>query len=95
MNLTACKLIFHYGKVISIEQIAEIISQYTNEFNIANFYPDQQIGSNKTTFAVINIPQDIIPKIINNELVKDIDLMGSGSIAYKNKNSCCGNSCSC
>jgi hypothetical protein len=95
MNLSACKLIFHYGKINNIEQITELIGKYTNEFSIANFYPDRQIGSNRTTFAVVNIPQNIIPKIINNELVKDIDLMESGSIAYKNKDSCCGNSCSC
>jgi hypothetical protein len=75
ISITTCKLIFPFGSITSKEQVATILSKHTKDWSIANFYPEMEVGCNKMTFAVVDVPEKIIPDLMKEHAIKDIDMM--------------------
>jgi len=74
VQIVTCKLIFPFGSVTR-EQVEQLLKRHTNDWDIANFYPEKEVGCNKMTFAVVDVPEDVVPSLLKESVVKDIDLM--------------------
>jgi len=88
IDFTTCKLIFPYG-TITEEGVKQLLATYTEDFTIANFYPDREVGCNRISFAVVDIPLKVMQKLANDSKVKEIDPMTSYSKKPSNAE-CCG-----
>lgn len=85
--MQTCKLIFEFG--FQQEDVAKLLLKYTNDYIINNFDEDRRVGCNRNAVAVVDVPEPITRKLVNDGLVKSIDLMTS----YRCKPSgaeCCG-----
>lgn len=89
-NFTTCKLIFAYG--VTKEDVTKLLAKYTEHGSIANFESDRTVGCNRTAFAVVDVPDLVIHKLVNDKIVKDLDLMSSYSMPMTGE---CGSGCGC
>ena len=92
-DFVTCKLIFSLGIIKDEEQLNELLKKYTDDFSIANFYPEKEIGCNKTTVAIIDVPQKIVTLLLKEKIVKEIDLMSSFSA--RSTKDCSDGGCGC
>lgn len=92
MDEVTCKLVFRFGSVTE-QNLPEVISRYTKDFKIINFTPESQIGINKVTCAVVDMPRNVVPKLFSDGIIKDVDLITDNDI--KNADDGCGSSDSC
>jgi hypothetical protein len=87
-----CKLIFNNAK--SKEEAGLIISRHTKIFEIANFYFEREIGCNKVTFAVVDVPEVAVKLLFNDKAIKNVDLMTSSGKRPTGGEDCSGG-CGC
>lgn len=80
MEFITCKLVFDVG--IDMAGVGKLLSKYTKDFEIANFYGEKQIGGNKIAFAVVDIPHASLADIADDKLIKAVDSMKSYSKDY-------------
>ncbi len=88
IDFVTCKLIFPYN-TITREGLEKLISKYTKDFEIANFYPDREIGCNRISFAVVDVPQKVVQSLLKEPSIKEIDPMNTHSKPSKSHD-CCG-----
>ncbi len=88
VDFVTCKLIFPYG-TITREGIEQLLSKHTKNFEIANFYPDREVGCNRISFAVVDVPQKVIQNLLKEPSIKEIDPMNTHSKPVKH-HECCG-----
>lgn len=91
-DFTTCKLIFPVG-TITKEQVSDLLKQYTSDFSVGNFYPEIEVGVNKICFAVVDIPRDIIPRLMKEKIINDVDLMASYTAQFAPKQGCGSGGC--
>ncbi len=84
VDYTACKLVFPVG--INKPMVIALLSKYTSDYSIANFYAEKEIGCNKIAFAVVDVPHNIIPQLFRDEAITGIELITS----YNSASSKCG-----
>jgi hypothetical protein len=70
-----CKLEFEVG--ITKEQVCELLSKYTAEYCIANFYPEREIGCKSVAFAVVDLPPKLLPQLYKDGAIKWIETLMS------------------
>lgn len=88
-----CKLVFHNVK--TKEEAGLVISRHTKIFEIANFYFEREIGCNKVTFAVVDIPEVAVKLLFNDRAIKHVDLMTSSGKRSTGAEDCSGGGCGC
>lgn len=79
-NLSTFKLVFEPDS-ITREELVKMLQKHTNKFEIFNFYPALFVGKNKVCFAVIELPESVIPNLVHNSenKIKSFDFMYSGN----------------
>lgn len=85
MELSTCKVVFKNSEIT--QQEAELcIKKYTTDFFVHNFFANREIGANKITYIMVDLPNEYIPKIFNDGLIKNVDIMQPG---HKRSSDCC------
>lgn len=92
MEQLTVKLIFPFASV-NAESLPLLLSKYTNNFNIANFCAESDIGINKITFAVVDLPSDVVPKLFNDGVINDVDLIADNSVKCASDRKCSNGKC--
>ncbi len=87
-NFVTCKLIFEYG--ITREDVEALLKKYAPDGTIANFESDRTIGCNRTAFAVVDVQEEVMKKLVNDAVVKDVDTMMTYSMPMASEEDCCG-----
>lgn len=75
IEFTTCKLVFDYGT--TREQVEQLLNKHTTDWSIATFNPDQQVGCNRLSFAVVDVPEAVMQRLNTERVVKIIDPMTS------------------
>lgn len=92
IDYTTCKLIFPFG-TITEEGVRQLLAKYTEDYSVANFYPDREVGCNRITFAIVDIPLKVMQQLANDSKVKEVDPMTSYSKRPSNAECCNSGSC--
>ena len=85
-NYTTCKLIFPVDTPES--QVKDLLTKYTTDFSIANFYSKREIGCNTIAFAIVDIPYKVITKLFLDEDIKGVEIITSFNGPPKTKECC-------
>jgi hypothetical protein len=95
-NFITCKLVFGFG--FKKEDVVALLAKYTQDGVIANFVEDIHIGCNRLAFAVVDIPASVSHQLVNDNVVKEMDMLASyGKPLSMAENcgagGCCGGGC--
>ena len=88
------KLIFQHNSITKI-QLEELLSKYTKDFSVANFYPEMKIGCNTITFAIVDFPQAILTSLWKESIIKNIDAMFTTKRISLTAECCSTTGCGC
>ena len=67
------KLIFQIG--IQEKDVDDLLSKYSKDYIIHNFYPDKQIGCNRIAFAVVEMSQKDADLVSKEKTIKRIEVL--------------------
>jgi len=85
IEMTTCKL--HLPLGTTKEQVETLLANLTNQGSVANFNPEHEVGAAKYAFAVVDVPESILPAL--GEKVLFLDRMKSFAMpAYEECASC-------
>jgi len=82
-DYATCRLIFPPGTAETV--VGEVLSKYTKDFSVANYYPEREIGCLRIAFAVVDIPHQIIPQLHRDEAIQGVETMMTFNGAPKSK----------
>ena len=96
-TFTTCKLIFEFG--FTKEKVESLLKKYTEHGKVATFNCDITVGCNRMSFAVVDVPEEVVTKLSIDGIVKELDLMASFERPLLmaescNSGGCCGGGCS-
>ena len=87
-EIITCKLVFKHGAV-SVLNLPSILRRYTEKFDIIHFYPESEIGINKVTVAVVDLPRNVVPQLWETNLIKDTEIIADNDIKHADDGSGC------
>ncbi len=87
-NFVTCKLIFEFG--VTKEDVEGLLKKYSPDGTIANFEPDLTVGCNRMAFAVVDVSEDVMKKLVNDAVVRDLDTLQTYSMPMASDADCCG-----
>lgn len=75
IEMSTCKL--HLPLGTTREQVEALLEKHTKQGTIATFVAEHEVGCNKYSFAVVDVPESILSSLAESKLVSSLDPMKS------------------
>ena len=89
--MTTFKLVLNEGT--TKEQLYDLLKKRAEFFEIVNFYANQQIGRNKVSYAMVDLPQECIFNLSKDKIIKNIERIESSGMRPSDSEDCGGGGC--